>query len=76
VLTISEPPVIPPGDVALLSATHSFTIVSVAQESDIPPNQAQFWPDNRGPPALNANTNLLDVFVMASTQRSTGGAST
>ena len=39
-------------------------------DADVPPNDAQFWPDNRGPPVRRANVTILDLPSMPLTRTS------
>lgn len=74
VLCAVAPLVILPDMTITHSDTQAFLTRFQAIAADVPPNDAQFWPDNRGPPLRHAFINTLDLPSMALPRISTGGA--
>lgn len=62
-------------DIAVTGVQYDIVSTRYSEISaDLPPNEAQFWPDNRGPPLRHVTTNLLELPSMIPTRISTGGA--
>lgn len=71
---VAEPVIAPEPAHALLSIIIVHTQQPIGVDA-IKPNAAQFWPDNRGPPVWQANTQKVDHSPMISSLSSRGAGS-